>query len=65
LRQNPNGSTRYSPLRRAAALFSGEFADGLDLPACMRFHEWCSAEREKWATLRMAILTALVERLGK
>ncbi len=50
-------------LRRAAALFSGEFADGLDLPACMRFHEWCSAEREKWATLRMAILTALVERL--
>jgi DNA-binding SARP family transcriptional activator len=57
----PQASTEE--LRHAAALFSGEFADGLDLPACMRFHEWCSAEREKWATLRMAILTALVERL--
>ena len=34
-------------LKGAAALFSGEFAEGLDLPACYRFHEWCTAEREK------------------
>ncbi len=50
-------------LKSAAALFSGEFAEGLDLPACYRFHEWCTAEREKWTALRLAVLTALVERL--
>jgi DNA-binding SARP family transcriptional activator len=50
-------------LQGAAAQFSGEFADGLDLPACFRFHEWCAAEREKWAALRLAILTTLVDRL--
>ena len=55
--------TATEELRSAAALFSGEFADGLDLPACFRFHEWCAAEREKWAALRLTILTALVERL--
>ena len=51
-------------LEDAANLFSGEFAEGLDLPACFRFHEWCAAEREKWTALRLAILTALVERLS-
>src|SRR5215813_3756291 len=50
-------------LKGAVALFSGEFADGLDLPACFRFHEWCTAERERWAALRLAILAMLVERL--
>jgi DNA-binding SARP family transcriptional activator/predicted ATPase len=51
-------------LEDAANLFAGEFAEGLDLPACFRFHEWCAAEREKWAALRLAILTTLVERLS-
>ena len=50
-------------LRTAAGLFTGEFADGLDLPTCFRFHEWCAAEREKWAALRQTILSALIERL--
>jgi DNA-binding SARP family transcriptional activator len=57
-----SGATN-SELKMAAALFSGEFAEGLDLPACFRFHEWCTAEREKWAALRLAILKTLVERL--
>jgi DNA-binding SARP family transcriptional activator len=52
-----------SDLKDAVALFSGEFAEGLDLPSCFRFHEWCAAEREKWSALRLAILTTLVERL--
>ncbi len=51
-------------LEDAANLFLGEFAEGLDLPACFRFHEWCTAEREKWTALRLAILTTLVERLS-
>jgi DNA-binding SARP family transcriptional activator/predicted ATPase len=51
-------------LEDAANLFSGEFAEGLDLPACFRFREWCTAEREKWTALRLAILLALVERLS-
>ncbi len=50
-------------LEQAARLFTGEFAEGLDLPACFRFHEWCVAERERWSALRLIILTALVERL--
>ena len=50
-------------LKDATALFSGEFAEGLDLASCFRFHEWCTAEREKWSAHRLAILTALVERL--
>ena len=51
-------------LEDAANRFSGEFAEGLDLPACFRFHEWCAAEREKWTALRLAILETLVERLS-
>jgi DNA-binding SARP family transcriptional activator len=51
-------------LEDASNLFSGEFAEGLDLPVCFRFHEWCTAEREKWTALRLVILTTLVERLS-
>ncbi len=29
-----------SDLKDVVALFSGEFAEGLDLPSCFRFHEW-------------------------
>jgi DNA-binding SARP family transcriptional activator/tetratricopeptide (TPR) repeat protein len=63
LTSNGVSNATTGELKSAVALFSGEFADGLDLPACFRFHEWCAAEREKWAALRLAILTALVERL--
>lgn len=63
LTSNGVSNATTGELKSAVALFSGEFADGLDLPACFRFHEWCTAEREKWVALRLTILTVLVERL--
>lgn len=50
-------------LQQAAAMFRGEFLDGLDLPVCYRYQEWCMAEREAVSQLRLAVLTAMVERL--
>jgi DNA-binding SARP family transcriptional activator/tetratricopeptide (TPR) repeat protein len=50
-------------LKQAAAQFGGEFLDGLDLPLCYRFQEWCMAEREALSRLRLDVLAALVERL--
>jgi DNA-binding SARP family transcriptional activator len=51
-------------LKEAASLFGvGEFLDGLDLPLCYRYQEWCIAEREAVSRLRLALLTSLVERL--
>ncbi len=59
------GVERAAPedLRRAAALFRGEFLEGLDLPDCYRFHEWLTAEREATRALRLGILAGLVRRL--
>src|ERR1019366_8482649 len=51
-------------LRRAAAVFRGELLEGLDLPECYRFHEWCVAEREAARGVRASILTTLVQRLA-
>ncbi|WP_284615474.1 ATP-binding protein [Aquabacterium humicola] len=51
-------------LEQAATLLKGEFLDGLDLPACYRFHHWCLAERERHGRQRRAVLQALVERLA-
>ena len=50
-------------LKQAASLLVGEFLDGLDLPACYRFQEWCMAEREAVSQLRLGVLTALVGKL--
>ncbi|HZE91285.1 MAG TPA: AAA family ATPase [Rhizobacter sp.] len=50
-------------LEQAAALFTGEFLDGLELPACYRFHQWCMAERERHGALRLKVIRALVQRL--
>ena len=50
-------------LRRAALLFRGELLEGLELPDCFRFHEWCSGQREAARSLRLAILDALVAAL--
>ena len=47
-------------LRRASSLFRGELLEGLELPDCFRFHEWCAAERDAARSLRIAILDALV-----
>jgi DNA-binding SARP family transcriptional activator len=51
-------------LLRAAELFRGELLAGLDLPDCYRYHEWCVAEREGARALRVAVLSALIERLA-
>lgn len=50
-------------LKEAAMLFGGEFLDGLDLPLCYRYQEWCMAEREAASRLKLSILSTLVERL--
>jgi predicted ATPase/DNA-binding SARP family transcriptional activator len=51
-------------LRAAAALYRGELLEGLELPACFRYHEWCVGEREALRALRTSILTELVSRLS-
>lgn len=56
-------TARTADLEAAILLFTGEFLEGLDLPGCFRFHEWCMAERERWSALRLGILSALVDRL--
>jgi DNA-binding SARP family transcriptional activator len=50
-------------LEEAARRLGGEFLDGLDLPRCYRFHEWCMTERESLGALRRATLATLVARL--
>ncbi|MFC5068054.1 ATP-binding protein [Flaviflagellibacter deserti] len=56
-------STSTEALKRAVELFQGEFLDGLDLPSCYRFQEWCMAEREAVSRLRISVLGILIERL--
>ncbi|MGZ3236334.1 MAG: ATP-binding protein [Burkholderiaceae bacterium] len=51
-------------LEQAATLLAGEFLDGLDLPACYRFHQWCMAEREAYGALRIKVMHALIHRLA-
>jgi len=43
-------------LEQASGALAGEFLAGLELPGCHRFHQWCMAERETWAALRVALL---------
>lgn len=50
-------------LAAAVQCFRGEFLEGLDLPGCYRYHAWCTAERERWRTLRTSMLALLAERL--
>jgi DNA-binding SARP family transcriptional activator len=50
-------------LQRAAMFLEGEFLDGLDLPRCFHYQEWCLAERERVSRLRIALLGALTDRL--
>ena len=51
-------------LEAAAQALQGEFLDGVELPACYRFHHWCMGERERHARRRRAVLEALVQRLA-
>jgi DNA-binding SARP family transcriptional activator len=56
-------SANTEALVRAAGALDGDFLEGLDLPDCYRFHEWCTAERERARALRLEVLDALVGRL--
>jgi len=56
------GQVSTEALEEAAALFRGEFAEGLDLTNCPDFHAWCVAEREEARRLRARILRTLIER---
>lgn len=58
-------STTVAALEQAAVLLAGEFLDGLELPGCYRFHQWCMAERERHGALRLKVIAALVERLQR
>ena len=60
---NDVSAATVEKLKQSASLFGGEFLDGLDLPACYLYQEWCMAEREAASRLRLAVLTALVDRL--
>lgn len=51
-------------LEALAALFRGEFLEGLDLPSAHTFHAWCQAERETMRARRKAILSALLAKLS-
>lgn len=48
-------------LIEAEGLFRGEFLEGLDVPACYAYHEWCMAEREAASGRHEQILAALLD----
>ena len=50
-------------LECCAALFRGEFLDGLDLAGCFRYQQWCAGERERLRQMHIAILAELSRRL--
>lgn len=57
-------SATTEQLESSAALFRGEFLDGLDLPGCFRYQQWCSGERERMRQAHIAVLAELSRRLG-
>src|SRR5205807_5700861 len=50
-------------LHEAAEALDGDFLEGLELPDCLEFQSWCTAEREAARRLRVRLLAALVGRL--
>ena len=51
-------------LEECAALYRGEFLEGLDLPGCFRYQQWCVGERERFRQMHIAILAELTRRHG-
>jgi DNA-binding SARP family transcriptional activator/tetratricopeptide (TPR) repeat protein len=64
LRGSELSSVPIEQLEAAVALFRGEFLDGLDLPACYRYQDWCIVEREAWSKCRLAVISTLIGRLA-
>jgi DNA-binding SARP family transcriptional activator/pimeloyl-ACP methyl ester carboxylesterase len=50
-------------LRQAAEALEADFLEGLDLPDCQKFQNWCTGEREEARRLRVRVLNALITRL--
>ena len=46
-------------LETAASVFRGDLLEGLDLPECFRYQQWCAAERASLRQTRAAILARL------
>lgn len=67
LREIDTASLDEVPIGRLtalAAMFRGEFLEGLELPKQHEFQSWCAAERENLRRLQIAILTTLIGRLA-
>ena len=52
-------------LRARRRALRGELLEGLELPSCYRYHEWCVGEREALRALRIGALAELVARLSR
>ena len=65
-RMTANGVLSLSPneLKRLAAIFRGEFLEGIDLPDLHDFQAWCLAEREDIRRMQALILSTLIGRLA-
>ncbi len=61
--RNGTDSISTDALRQATEALEGDFLEGLDLPDCHEFQNWCTGEREEARRLRVRLLTALVARL--
>ena len=63
----PGGARRLptETLRAVAPLLRGELLEGLELPECSRFVEWCRAERALARGVGAAVLATLVDRLAE
>jgi DNA-binding SARP family transcriptional activator len=57
-------SAETSTLEAVAKCFRGDYLDGIELPECYAFQEWCAGEREAHRTLRLDILSTLSTRLA-
>ena len=60
---NGTDSISTDALRQAAVALEGDFLEGLDLPDCREFQNWCIGQREDTRRLRARLLTELVARL--
>jgi DNA-binding SARP family transcriptional activator/pimeloyl-ACP methyl ester carboxylesterase len=61
--RNGTDSISTDALRQATEALEGDFLEGLDLPDCHEFRNWCTGEREETRRLRVRLLKALVTRL--
>src|SRR6266436_4079582 len=61
--RNGTASISTDALCQATEALEGDFLEGLDLPDCHEFRNWCTGEREETRRLRVRLLTAMVTRL--